>query len=109
MKYIHEDLANGRWNELSLIEQLANIGSEVSRTINWKDKDEKNSMMAFARTQDLFALTFNDPKNNRRLKEVARARELFTDWYYGENIYNSTAADWQKYFLQFAIAARIGK
>ena len=26
---LHQDLAAGRWKELSLMEQLANIGSEV--------------------------------------------------------------------------------
>lgn len=25
----HRDLAKGRWNELSTIEQLANVGSEI--------------------------------------------------------------------------------
>lgn len=29
MKYQHRELASGRWNELSLVEQLGHIGSEV--------------------------------------------------------------------------------
>jgi len=34
----HKELAEGRWKDLSLCEQMANIGSEVSRTIKWKEK-----------------------------------------------------------------------
>jgi hypothetical protein len=32
MSYQHQSLASGRWRSLSLIEQLANIGSEVKAT-----------------------------------------------------------------------------
>ena len=35
----HKELANGRWSELSLSKQLSNIGSEVSRTIKWQEKN----------------------------------------------------------------------
>jgi hypothetical protein len=31
----HRDLAAGRWWQLSLAEQLGNIGSEVSRAVRW--------------------------------------------------------------------------
>lgn len=35
---IHKELAQERWFELSLIEQLANVGADVDRTIRWKKK-----------------------------------------------------------------------
>ncbi len=38
MSYQHKDLAAGRWSQLSLIEQMANIGSEVERALNWRIK-----------------------------------------------------------------------
>jgi hypothetical protein len=31
----HRELAAGRWWELSIAEQLGNIGSEVSRAVRW--------------------------------------------------------------------------
>jgi len=34
MTAMHRELAAGRWFELSLVEQLANIGSEIERTIS---------------------------------------------------------------------------
>ncbi|MFC1627468.1 hypothetical protein ACFL18_02875 [Patescibacteria group bacterium] len=43
MKTFHQNLKKGRWNKLSLIEQMANIGSEISRTINWKQKTKKKT------------------------------------------------------------------
>ena len=38
MKRQHEGLASGGWEKLSLCEQMANIGSEVSRALNWRKK-----------------------------------------------------------------------
>ena len=45
----HKDLALGRWQKFSLLEQMANIGAEVGRAINWKNRNEENSKMAFER------------------------------------------------------------
>jgi len=36
-KVIHKKLAEGRWFQLSLCEQLGNIGSEVDRALHWKN------------------------------------------------------------------------
>lgn len=38
MTFKHKDLAQGRWATMSLHEQMANIGSEVSRAFNWQKK-----------------------------------------------------------------------
>jgi len=37
-EYQHAGLAAGRWAEMSLAEQMLNIGSEVSRANRWKSK-----------------------------------------------------------------------
>ena len=37
----HRDMAAGRWHELTLAEQLGNIGSEVSRAIRWGPRNER--------------------------------------------------------------------
>ncbi len=34
----HPGLAAGRWFELTLVEQLANVGSEIERALNWAAK-----------------------------------------------------------------------
>ena len=109
MKYIHKDLAVGRWNQLSYIEQMANIGSEISRTIIWKQKNKDYSQKAFYRALELITFTIKDPKNKKRLKEICRVKETLVDWFLGFNIYQSTDTQWQKYFLQFNLAARLDK
>ena len=51
---IHKHLASGRWFELSLMEQLANIGMDIERCIKWKEKgDLQKSQVAFERALDL--------------------------------------------------------
>ena len=63
MSYQHKDLANGKWFELSFPVQMANIGSEVIRAINWKNKDNpKYCQQAFQRALELLHLTISDPR-----------------------------------------------
>lgn len=108
MTFQHQGAASGRWFQFSLIEQMANIGSEVFRAIQWKNKgNAAYSRMAFERALELFDLTFSDKKNLHRLREIARARELLVDFFDGKNIYGSTDEGWQKYFYSFNYAARV--
>jgi vacuolar-type H+-ATPase catalytic subunit A/Vma1 len=105
----HKELAAGRWNDLSLMEQMANIGSEVERTINWRNKNNMEySRLAFERSLELLDLTVADQKNSTRLKEILRVREALADHFSFDNIYNTTDQQWQKYFLSFNYAARLG-
>lgn len=106
MPYIHKDLAAGRWFELSLYEQLGNIGSEVSRARRWQGKDEKLFQGAVERALDLFDLTLSDMRWKGRLYEIGRAREVFCDAISGGKEYKSSLDDLQKYFDQFAYIAR---
>jgi hypothetical protein len=103
----HKNLCEKKWFLLSLAEQMANIGSEIERTIIWKEKADKNySRLAFERALELIDLTKLDPKNRERLKELCRMREMLVDWFY-ENQYHSSNSSWQNYFLSFNYFARI--
>jgi len=105
----HRDLASGRWHELSLAAQLGNIGSEISRASKWGDRNSAVSRSAFERALELLDLTLDDARHRRsmaRLRELARVRELVVDFFDGPNEYQSTAASLQKYFDQYALAAR---
>jgi hypothetical protein len=106
--FFHEELASGRWNGLPLVAQMGNIGSEVGRAAKWKEAGKSDRAEAAAcRALELFDLTLADPKNRTRLREVARARELFADFFFGDNAEASSTRDsWEKYFLPFAVAAR---
>jgi hypothetical protein len=103
----HTDLTEERWFGMSLIEQLANLGSEVHRTISWKNRgDQEYSQKALERALELLDFTIADPKNIGRLKELTRARECLVDYFMYDNIYGSSDESWEKYFYAFAFAAR---
>jgi len=103
----HKTLAAGRWQTFSLAEQLGNIGSEVSRALNWRAKqDNEKSFNALARGLELFDLTLSDPRWKGRRKELARSREVMCDFLVGDNQYGSTPKTLLAYFDAFAIAVR---
>lgn len=109
MNYKHKDLAAGRWAELTFFEQLGNIGSEVGRVKVQRDAgvpDQSRFQNAFDRALELFDLTIADPRWKGRLKEILRARELFCYAALGEPLYGTTLEDLDRYFMQFALAAR---
>lgn len=103
----HPELAAGRWGALSLVEQLANVGSEVGRMRRARDVALKTG--AFERALELLDLTLADPRWRRRLREIARARELLCDAAAGGREYGTTLDDLDRYFLAFAVAARRGR
>ncbi|MBD3347018.1 MAG: hypothetical protein GF401_18340 [Chitinivibrionales bacterium] len=108
MSMQHKGLISGRWFEMPFIEQMANIGSEIERTINWKDKgNQEYSNLAFDRVLELLDLTIADPKNVSRLKELVRTREALADYFVFDNEYNSTAQIWKNYFFAFSWAAAL--
>ena len=106
MNTFHTDLSQS-WNSYSIYEQMANIGAEVGRSINWKKKNNSSmSTNAFYRALELIDFTVADAKNMGRLSEILRMRELLVDFTLGTNIYNSTEKGWNTYFYYFNLAAR---
>ncbi|MDE3118605.1 MAG: hypothetical protein KGL03_06260 [Nitrospirota bacterium] len=105
----HASLAAGRWQTLSLVEQLANVGSEVARVRRWQGKDTALCVRASVRAFELLALTIGDPRWRRRLKELTRVRECLCDAMTGGQEYGNTLESLDRYFLAFAVAARIGR
>jgi hypothetical protein len=103
----HKELAAGRWKELSLSEQLANVGSEVSRALNWREKgNTEYSLKAAARALELMDLSLDCAGSYPRLKELAGLREAIVDFFYGTNQFCSSAGLWRQYFDHFNFAAR---
>lgn len=104
---IHADLAAGRWQSLTLADQLANIGSEVGRAARARAQgNEARLWPAVERALELFDLTLTDDRWRHRLKEIARSREVVCDFLVGDNAYGSTVESLEAYFLPFAGAAR---
>ena len=106
----HEELAAGRWQTLSLVTQLANVGSEVERALNWRNKhNPEYSRLSVLRALELMNLTIADPRNRHRLKEPTRLREALLDDFFGNNEFHSTEKIWRNYFYNFAYASALEK
>jgi hypothetical protein len=104
----HASLAAGRWQSLSLITQLANVGSEVERALNWQAKrNPEYSRLALLRALELLNLTIADPRHRRRLKELTRVREALLDYFFGGNEFRSTEKIWRNYFYGYAYASSL--
>jgi hypothetical protein len=97
-----------RWERFSIVEQLANVGSEVERTLrahNAGHTERFNS--ALGRALALFDLTAADQRwAGHRRREVLRAREEFCRLFFEANTPTSSADGLRRYFLAFGIAAR---
>lgn len=107
---LHKNLTPEHWFSFSLIEQLANVGSDIERTIQWKKKGNiAYSQQAFERALELLDLTIADPRHLKRLREIVRTREALVDYFMFDNEYGSSDQIWQKYFYQFNYAAALAR
>ena len=98
----HKELAAGRWEQMSLAEQMLNIGSEISRANNWRSKSNTDQMTkAVYRALELIDLTIVAQNGLHSLKEFTRLREVVCDFYLGDNEYHSDGEWLQKYFDSF--------
>lgn len=109
VNYQHKNLTGGRWQSFSFFVQMGNIGAEVRRAIHWHKKNKNLSREAFERTLELLDLTIDDAKNKKKLKELLRLREVLADYFYSDNIYNSSDKIWNDYFYLFGYAAALKK
>ena len=80
----HVSLENGRWAQMTFPQQMANIGSETSRTLKALEAGKgSRAESAFARAQELIDLTIkygrreNPSARSAMLEELCRFRELF--------------------------------
>lgn len=107
MSVQHKNLAAGQWSRMSLCEQMANIGSEVSRALNWRKKGKEDlSQKASSRALELLDLSLSSADSFPNLKELARLREAVVDYFYGTNQFSSSEALWHRYFYHFNYACR---
>ena len=110
MTYLHQDLDIKKWQNLSFFYQMASIGTEIGRAINWRQKDKNKSDSSFERGIELLDLTIEDKKNHDgKLKELCLLREVLVDYFVYENIYDSNDKQWNNYFYGFNHAVAVGR
>jgi hypothetical protein len=92
-----------KWQSMTIFEQMGNIGSEVGRAFSAKRRRDEAAMNgALYRGLDLLDATAEKLANDKspKLREVLRAREQFA---------GLEDESLEGYFMNFAIAARVGK
>lgn len=95
-----------KWAQLTLFEQMGNIGSEVGRTMKAMQRNDEDSMRgAYYRGLDLIDATVSSVTLPGRRRELLRARELFSTSVELKRVDRSL----DNYFMQYAIAARANR
>lgn len=95
---LHKDLAKGDWSKFSVTQQLANVGAEFQRVLNWEKKGNREyEQAARARLLELLDMTIATQKPSR-LGELTSLKEAVLNKAFRNEL--------QNYFLQYAQAAR---
>lgn len=97
-----------RWAQMTMYEQMGNIGSEVGRALAAKRRGDDLSMQgALYRGLDLIDITAElwAMQKSPRTRELLRAREQFAE----AIITDKNDDKLEDYFMYFAIAARANR
>jgi len=105
--FCHKGLARERWFRFSFDEQMANVGAEVGRTINWRGKDIQQSSRNFETGLELLDLTIDDEKNKGKFKELCDLRKKLVNYFCFDDANNSSDEKWNNYFYGFNYATAI--
>lgn len=101
----HLESVRSGWAKFSLVEQMANIGSEVGRALLARGNHSRY-WGAVTRALDLFYLTIEDPRWKGRRREILRVRELFSAAALGSDEFKTSLEDLDRYFDCFIWLAR---
>jgi hypothetical protein len=93
---------------MSLVEQMANIGSEVDRVFRGAEQGRPDRLDgAIDRALELFDLTASDERHRGpRRRGILTARESFCAAILSDDVSQTDRDSLSRYFLHFAVAAR---
>lgn len=90
------------WFAMPIGVQISNVGSEVHRAINWKNRGDVQKRDSFCmKAIEFLELMKKDPKNCYRKGELDCCIDELKDYLMGENIYNTTEEQLIKYYDAF--------
>ncbi len=101
-----------KWSRMSIFDQMGNISSEVGRAINAKKQNNKQNLEnSIIRALDLFDATIDELINAKsiRSKEVLRSKDQFLTIMNKKSPSTDELNSLERYFTQYAIAARLNK
>lgn len=78
-----DSILSEKWFQLSLAEQMVNIGNEVKRALRLSSESDRKNMF-FDKAIRYTQLTMEDPKNAHVLPELLISKEVLED-YCGEH------------------------
>ena len=110
LNYIHGNVVRQNWKNYPITYQMGNIGSEVSRSLKWKENgNNSRADKAIDRALELFDLTIEaNTKNHARLTEVLKARDEFCDYFFNNNSYHTDPFKMQRYYDGFVMMGQLG-
>ena len=88
-----------KWFELSLVQQMVNIGNEVKRGLKFDSDPDKRNMF-FEKALLYTQLTMEDCKNAHVLPELLISKEVLED-YYGEHRLACTGEQIGRYYQAY--------
>jgi len=101
-----------KWAKLDIFNQMGNIYSEVGRSFKTQRQgNSKDHEEAVRRTIVLCDATIHDliGKKSPKAKEVLRAKEQFVDLAFNSHATVESMQSLERYFMQFALAARLNR
>ena len=100
------------WANLDIFNQMGNIYSEVGRSLKTMDRiDSEEHRAVVSRAIDLFDATVESlvKKKSAKAREVLRAKEVYLDLVNDTGASNESLQSLDRYFMQFAVAARLSR
>ena len=95
-----------KWHSFSLHQQMAHVGSEISRAISLQQKNDKeNTEKSVMRALELIDFIVADNRWKGRLFEILILREVICDMFFaGGSNYHTKPSFLKDYFLFFALS-----
>lgn len=100
------------WINKPLLEQEANIGSEVHRSISWRLRNNPQySKTAFDISLELIDLTLKSNLSQLQRNEILRLKKSWSDFYLLKDSGKLTNEYWEEFFyrITYTYAIRKGK
>lgn len=108
MKFIHKNLALGRWQKMPYYLKIGNIASEVNRASNfYKMDDKKNMRLSLERVLELIDLSISNRLRLEDLRETLRLREILADYFNCKPIYKNKWEQINEYLLTLYLTKRL--
>jgi hypothetical protein len=92
---------SNRWNKMCISEQILNIGGEIQRAVDRKEREESNLAQKYLeKALEWIELTKQDPKNQGRIEEIGIVEDELKD-YFGANKYHNDRFSIMSYWNSF--------